>query len=130
MIDHLTTYATDFAATKSFYDAVLPALGYQLNVETVASWDPEFPTRRLCAYGPGKKPSFWLAEVTEASTPRHVAFAAPDRAAVDAFYAAGLAAGGADNGAPGERPIYHPGYYGGFLLDPDGNNVEAVHHTL
>jgi catechol 2,3-dioxygenase-like lactoylglutathione lyase family enzyme len=58
----------------------------------------------------------------------HVAFAAPDRAAVDAFHAAALAAGGSDNGAPGPRPLYHPAYYGAFVLDPDGNNVEAVCH--
>ena len=55
----------------------------------------------------------------------HLSFAAPDRDAVDAFHAAALAAGGADNGQPGPRPVYHPGYYGGFVLDPDGNNVEA-----
>jgi catechol 2,3-dioxygenase-like lactoylglutathione lyase family enzyme len=58
-----------------------------------------------------------------------VAFGSPDRAAVDAFYAAATAAGGRDNGAPRLRPEYHPGYYGAFVLDPDDNNVEAVHHT-
>ncbi|MDX9874441.1 MAG: hypothetical protein RBS88_05975, partial [Spongiibacteraceae bacterium] len=58
----------------------------------------------------------------------HLAFQAADRAMVDRFHAAGLAAGGRDFGAPGERPQYHPGYYGGFLLDPDGNNIEAVYH--
>lgn len=57
----------------------------------------------------------------------HLAFQARDRAMVDAVYAAGLAAGGRDNGGPGERP-YHPGYYAAFLLDPDGNNIEAVFH--
>jgi len=57
----------------------------------------------------------------------HLAFQAQDRAAVDAFYKAALAHGGKDNGAPGERP-YHPGYYAAFVLDPDGNNIEAVHH--
>ncbi len=59
-------------------------------------------------------------------TGTHVAFAAPDRATVDAFHAAALAAGGRDNGAPGLRPHYHPDYYGAFVLDPDGHNVEAV----
>ena len=59
----------------------------------------------------------------------HVAFAANDRATVDEFYRAALAAGGRDNGAPGLRPEYHPGYYGAFVLDPDGHNVEAVHHS-
>ena len=59
----------------------------------------------------------------------HVAFAAKDRPAVDAFYRAALAAGGEDNGAPGLRPHYHPNYYGAFVLDPDGHNVEAVCHV-
>jgi predicted lactoylglutathione lyase len=58
----------------------------------------------------------------------HVSFAAADRDADDAFHAAALAAGGSNNGAPAPRPIYHPGYYGGFVLDPDKNNVEAVCH--
>ena len=62
------------------------------------------------------------------STPVHLAFAAPDRATVDAFHAAALAAGGRDNGAPGLRPRYHAGYYAAFALDPDANNVEAVFH--
>jgi catechol 2,3-dioxygenase-like lactoylglutathione lyase family enzyme len=57
----------------------------------------------------------------------HIAFQAQDRAMVDAFHQAALAAGGKDNGAPGERK-YHPGYYGAFVLDPDGNNIEAVYH--
>lgn len=128
MIDHLSTYATDFDATQKFYDAAFSALGFERNVNMVTSWDPENPTRRICAYGEGKKPTFWIGEADEAASPRHIAFVAKDRAAVDAFYKAGLEAGGKDNGAPGERPQYHPGYYGAFLLDPDGNNVEAVHH--
>ena len=60
----------------------------------------------------------------------HVAFAAASREAVDAFYRAGLAAGGKDNGPPGLRPHYHANYYGAFVLDPDGNNIEAVCHAL
>jgi catechol 2,3-dioxygenase-like lactoylglutathione lyase family enzyme len=128
MIDHISFYATNFDATKAFYDAVLAPLGYVCNMEMTASWDEEFPTRRLAAYGPGTKHSFWVMEVREAASPRHVAFVAPDHAAVDAFHAAGLASGGSDNGAPGPRPLYHAKYYGAFLLDPDGNNVEAVDH--
>jgi len=128
VIDHLTTYATDFEATRAFYDAALGALGYQRNVDMVAEWDADFPTRRLCAYGPGQQPIFWISEEPTPASPRHIAFAASGRDAVGAFYEAGLGAGGRDNGAPGERPIYHPGYYGAFLFDPDGNNVEAVHH--
>lgn len=128
MIDHITSYATDFEATRTFYDAALSALGYPRNFNMVTAWDPEFPTRRVCAYGAGTKPTFWISETREAVTPRHIAFAAADTAAVDAFYAAGLESGGKDNGAPGPRPHYHASYYGGFLLDPDGNNVEAVFH--
>ncbi len=130
MIDHLSTYATDYPATVAFYDAVFSPLGYAKNMEMTTEWDPEFPTRRICAFGLGPKPTFWVIEVKaeNTATPRHVAFVAADRAAVDAFHAAGLAAGAKDHGAPGERPQYHPGYYGAFLLDPDGNNVEAVHH--
>lgn len=129
MIDHLTTYAMDFDATKKFYDATLPVLGYERNVEMTASWDQEFPERRLCAYGPGAQPVFWVCEVKESYTPRHLAFAAADRPLVDTWYEAAMGAGGIDNGGPGERPIYHPGYYGAFALDPDGNNVEAVCHV-
>jgi catechol 2,3-dioxygenase-like lactoylglutathione lyase family enzyme len=73
-------------------------------------------------------PDLWLGQ-SDTPTVAHVALRAEDRAAVDAFHAAALAAGGTDNGAPGLRPHYHPGYYGAFVIDPDGNNVEAVHHT-
>ena len=130
MIDHLTTYATDFDATQRFYDAVLPELGYPRNVEMVTSWDPEFPTRRACAYGPGERPIFWICEATSPYTPRHLAFTAANNAAVEAFHAAALSLGATDHGAPGPREHYHPGYFGGFVLDPDGNNVEAVCHNM
>ena len=68
------------------------------------------------------------ATTSESGEGTHVAFTAPDRATVDAFYAAAIAAGGKDNGAPGLRPKYHPNYYGAFVFDPDGINVEAVCH--
>ncbi len=129
MIDHISSYAIDFGAAKAFYDAVLPGLGFACNTEIVAAWDPEFPTRRCAAYGPDGKPCFWVIETLVAPTPRHVAFQAPTRAAVDAFHRSGLAAGAGDHGAPGLRPIYHADYYGSFLIDPDGNNVEAVCHA-
>jgi catechol 2,3-dioxygenase-like lactoylglutathione lyase family enzyme len=130
MIDHLSTYATDFDATRSFYAAALGALGYSVQSEMVASWDTEFPERRICAFG-AERPVFWVIEVKpeNAATPRHTAFTASDRDRVAAFHAAGLGAGGTDNGAPGLRPEYHPDYFGAFVLDPDGNNVEAVCHT-
>jgi len=128
MIDHFSTYAQDYAATKRFYEVALAPLGYPLQMEMVASWDESFPERRCCAFGPPAKPAFWVIETKEAVTPRHFAFLAPDRDAVSAFHEAALAAGGAENGAPGLRPVYHKDYFGAFVLDPDGNNAEAVCH--
>lgn len=129
MIDHMTTYAMNFDATKEFYAAVLSELGYSLQAEFALDDDQTLPGRRACAFGPDGRPVFWIAEVLEAYTPRHVAFTAVDRERVAAFHAAGLLAGGEDFGAPGPRPIYHENYYGAFLTDPDGNNVEAVCHA-
>ena len=129
MIDHLSTYATDFPATRAFYDGTLPVLGYSVQAEFVAEWDTEFPERRVCGYGPPGKAVFWIIETRQQATPRHVAFSAADREAVARFHRGGLAAGGTDNGAPGLRPQYHEHYFGAFLLDPDGNNVEAVCHS-
>lgn len=131
MIDHISSYAADYPGAKRFYEAVLPVLGYAMNAELVADWDTEFPTRRACAFGPGEKPIFWVIEVKQenAATPRHIAFSAQDRAAVDSFHEAALGAGAPDNGGPGLRPEYHEHYYGAFVFDPDGNNVEAVCHT-
>jgi len=129
MIDHLSTYATDFSATKAFYEAALATLGFSVQSELAFDSDPDLPGRRACAFGPDGRPVFWVVEAREAASPRHVAFAAPDRQSVVKFHEAGLAAGGRDNGAPGPRPVYHEHYYGGFLIDPDGNNVEAVCHT-
>lgn len=129
MIDHLSFYATDYAASKAFYEAVLSSLGYGLAMEFQATWDPEFPERWMCAFGPPGKAVFWVIQVKAPASPRHVAFSAKDRASVDAFHRAALKAGGKDNGAPGARPHYHPNYYGAFALDPDGNNVEAVCHA-
>lgn len=128
MIDHLTSYATDFLATKRFYEQALAPLGARVMMERTATWNPEWPEQRMCAFGPPNRPIFWIAETRTAATPRHIAFTAKDRATVDAFHAAALAAGGIDNGAPGMRPEYHAGYYGAFALDPDGNNIEAVTH--
>lgn len=129
MIDHLSTYTLDFPTTRAFYEAALGALGYAVQAELVLDADPDLPGRRACAFGPPGRPVFWVIQAREAASPRHVAFAAENRRAVDAFHRAGLAAGGKDHGAPGPRPIYHEHYYGGFLTDPDGNNVEAVCHT-
>lgn len=129
MIDHTSSYATDFEAAKAFYQAALAELGYGVQLEMTFDADPDLPGRRAAAFGPPGNPTFWVIETLVAYTPRHTAFVATDRNAVDAFHRAGLAAGGQDFGAPGPRPIYHPNYYGAFLTDPDGNNVEAVCHT-
>ena len=120
MIDHVKLHVADAERSKAFYTAALGPLGYRVIMEPVAGVVVGMGTRF---------PDFWLQR-SDAPTVAHVAFRADDRAAVDAFHAAALAAGGRDNGAPGLRPQYHPGYYGAFVLDPDGNNVEAVHHTF
>src|SRR5689334_3493876 len=116
MFDHVTIRATDRAAAEHFYDTVLRTLGidqsYRTN--TITEWqdfivtgaDPEHPpTRHL-----------------------HIGFVAPDPERVNAFWQAGVDAGYRDDGPPGPRPEYGDDYYGGFLLDPDGNSAEAVHH--
>jgi hypothetical protein len=129
MFDHLSTYSTDYVVTKEFYTNSLAALGYSIQTEFVAEWNSEFPTQRMCAFGPEGKPAFWVVEVKNKYTPRHVAFSALNREAVKAFYQAAIESGGKDNGEPGLRPMYHEHYFGAFSIDPDGNNVEAVCHT-
>ena len=118
LIDHLQLVVRDLEAARTFYTAVLGALDVPM--------------------GGGGDGWFWADELFvstadseaargELTGRHHFAFQARDRAMVEAFHRAALASGGRDNGAPGERP-YHPGYYAAFVLDPDGNNVEAVHH--
>ncbi len=128
MIDHLSSYTTNYLISKSFYQAVFLPLGFSIQMELIAEWDKNFPNRRMCAFGEKDKPTFWLIESKEFYTPRHIAFSAKSRAAVHAFYQAGLENNGKDNGQPGLRSHYHEHYYGGFLIDPDGNNIEAVCH--
>ena len=124
MIDHAGINVSDWAKAKAFYDAAFGALGAKL-LMTV----PEQYTGGVKVGGYGReKPDFWLHESKETGPGRHYAFVARNRAEVDAFHAAALAAGGKDNGAPGIRAHYHPDYYGAFVIDPDGNNVEAVCH--
>ncbi len=126
MIDHTGFGVSDPAKSRSFYEAALAPLGYEVLVEL-----PLEVTGGVVVLGWGvrPKPDFWLHQGTP-QTPRvHVAFRAENRAAVDAFYRAALAAGGTDNGPPGLRPHYHEHYYGAFVLDPDGHNVEACCHT-
>ena len=119
LIDHLGLVVKDIAASKRFYSAAFEVLGIPLGGESA---------------GP-----FWYDELFVSTkdskdaigilTGRiHLAFQADSRETVERFYRAVLGAGGRDNGAPGERTAYHPGYYGAFVLDPDGNNIEAVYH--
>ena len=117
MLDHLKIYVSDVERSRAFYERALAPLGYSVLME---------PAPGVVGMGRDGKPDFWLQHGKP--TTCHVAFAAPSTDVVDAFHAAALAAGGSDNGPPGMRPQYHPGYYGAFVLDPDGNNVEAVFH--
>ena len=122
MIDHFGIIVKDIEASKAFYEAVLASLGYAKTIDESYGVGFSNPDRTQ------HTGIFWLGQ-GEPSSPLHFAFAAPSRAAVDAFYAAGLAAGAQDNGAPGVRAIYHPDYYGAFLIDPNGHNIEAVCHA-
>jgi catechol 2,3-dioxygenase-like lactoylglutathione lyase family enzyme len=119
LLDHVQLVVPDLAASRRFYDAIFAVLDLPLGGATDSHfWYDELFVST--ADGP---------EAAGRLTGRHhLAFQAKDCATVDAFYQAGLAAGGRDNGAPGERPNYHSGYYAAFLLDPDGNNIEAVFH--
>jgi len=119
MIDHAGFGVSDYARSKAFYERALAPLGITLVMEVMG---------RAAGFGEGQKPFFWLEDGRSVVTEVHVAFDAPDRGTVDAFHAAALEAGGTDNGAPGVREIYHPTYYGAYVLDPDGNNIEAVCH--
>ena len=125
MIDHTGIAVKDFDASKRFYDAALGPLGASLVMIV-----PEEHTGgvKVGGYGYGR-PQFWLHEDGEPGKGRHYAFTADTRAEVDAFYQAAMEAGGRDNGKPGVRAHYHPDYYGAFVLDPDGNNIEAVCHS-
>jgi catechol 2,3-dioxygenase-like lactoylglutathione lyase family enzyme len=113
LIDHIQLRCADLAASKRFYSAVLAIFGRELT--ELAPW--LVYADELCLSPANTDPTSRI----------HLAFQTDDRDQVDRFYAAAIAAGGRDNGKPGER-AYHPGYYAAYILDPDGNNVEAVHH--
>ncbi len=118
LIDHIQLIVDDLAASRRFYQAVLGALDLTFSGEG----EDYFWIDELFVSTPGSD-----AAQGKRTGYHHIAFQAKDKAQVDAFYKAGLDAGGKDNGAPGER-AYHPGYYGAFLIDPAGNNIEAVYH--
>jgi catechol 2,3-dioxygenase-like lactoylglutathione lyase family enzyme len=127
MLNHVSIAVNDLDRAERFYDAVMAALdvpkvgrdmnwiGYGLRAR------PDHPDRAYLSIRRRE-------DAIVANTGRHWAFKAVSRAAVDEFWRAGLAAGGRDDGAPGLRPHYHADYYGAFLIDPDGNRVEAVCH--
>lgn len=120
MIDHITVRVKDIDKTKSFYTKALAPIGYQL------SFDQTFDGVRVIGFGKDGKIDTWFTTDRPVSGPVHIAWSVNSRENVDAFYKEALEAGGVDNGKPGIREIYHPDYYGAFVLDPDGNNIEAV----
>ena len=127
MLDHVGFAVADFGRSRAFYDAALAPLGIGRVMEVSAA---ETGHGDHAGYGTAGKPVFWIGSGGgPAGVAFHIAFAAPDRAAVQRFHAAALAAGGRDNGAPGLRSHYHPSYYAAFVLDPDGHNIEAVCHA-
>ena len=121
MLDHLSIQCSDPAASAEFYDTVLATIGG----ERIMAFGP------VIGYGVPPMPDFWLGphETGEGFRESHIAFTAPDRAAVDAFFAAAVEAGAEVLHEPRVWPEYHPNYYGAFVRDPDGNNVEAVCHS-
>ncbi len=123
MIDHTGIGVADVARSALFYDAALGALGWRRVMQL-----PEKDGTDAVGYGIDY-PVFWIDRFHPHGVKHHTAFAARSRAEVDAFHAAALKVGGTDNGSPGLRPTavgYPPGYYAAFVLDPDGNNMEAV----
>jgi catechol 2,3-dioxygenase-like lactoylglutathione lyase family enzyme len=125
MLDHAGFPVSDYARSKAFYLQALAPLGYALVME-VRQDENDAPA---AGFGANGKPDLWIGGEGDLQRPIHIAIAAQDRVAVDAFYRAAIAAGGKDNGAPGLRPLYHPNYYAAFVLDPDGHNIEAVCHA-
>ena len=118
MIDHAVVRVKDLKTSARFYEAALQPLGYRRI--------KEFPG--FVGLGAADKPDLWIGQDPVITKGVHLAFTSRDRRSVDAFHAAALKSGGTDNGAPGVRAHYHAHYYGAFVLDPDGNNIEAVCH--
>jgi catechol 2,3-dioxygenase-like lactoylglutathione lyase family enzyme len=121
-LDHISIATADYAKSLAFYEAALAPLGIKTHMKF------EGPEGNVAGLG-RDMPDFWVGDGGALQGRVHIAFSAPDRAAVDAFYAAAMAAGARDNGAPGLRAHYHPTYYAAFVFDPDGHNIEAVCHA-
>jgi len=121
VLDHVSVQCADVAASAAFYDTVLAPLGGRRIIDR----------GEVVGFGVPPFPDFWVGPRTTGSGFResHLAFAAPDRAAVDAFFAAAVGCGAEVLHEPALHAEYHPGYYGAFVRDPDGNNVEAVCHV-
>jgi catechol 2,3-dioxygenase-like lactoylglutathione lyase family enzyme len=126
MIDHIGFTVSDYPRSRAFYVKVFEPLGFEPVMDVTREQSGGYEGT---GFGPPGRPHFWIGTGEARSGSMHVAFAAPTRAAVDAFYKAAIAAGARDNGAPGLRAHYHPSYYGAFVFDPDGHNIEAVCHT-
>jgi catechol 2,3-dioxygenase-like lactoylglutathione lyase family enzyme len=120
VVDHIDLRVRDLAAARSFFEQVLAPLGF-----SVVNTDPTEP---WVSFGVKGHDDFGLCENPEPTRNLHIAFTAHSTEAVDRFHAVAIALGAKDNGAPGYRPQYHPGYYGAFVLDAEGNNLEAVFH--
>lgn len=125
MLDHIGISVSDYQKAKALYTAALSPLGITFVMEVTPEETGGF---WYGGFGKAGKPDFWIGNGHKATSGVHVAFVAT-RAQVDAFYKAALAAGAKDNGPPGLRPEYHPNYYAAFVLDADGNNIEAVCHA-
>jgi catechol 2,3-dioxygenase-like lactoylglutathione lyase family enzyme len=118
VLDHVIINVSDLDSARAFYTHALKPLG----IDVVMDYEGRV------GFGEESFPYLWIAERDEPSAPVHIALRASDHATVDAFFEAAMEVGGTDNGGPGMRPQYHENYYGAFVLDPDGNNIEAVCH--
>ncbi|HXZ09940.1 MAG TPA: VOC family protein [Paraburkholderia sp.] len=120
MLDHIGLRTPQFDALVRFYEVAMAPLGYT----KLFAWDGG------AGFGRDGVAALWIASANIRPTGIHIALSAADRAAVDAFYEAAIGAGASDNGKPGLRPDYHANYYGAFVIDPDGNSLEAVCHAV
>ncbi len=125
MLDHIGFSVSNMKVSRIFYEKALKPLGITPLMEVTPEMTGTSDSH--VGFGAGR-PFFWIGTGGKVSVATHVAFATESRKIVDEFYAAAMAAGGRDNGKPGLRPHYHENYYGAFVLDPDGNNIEAVCH--